>query len=135
MALVIKNLPANTGDIRDPWVGKIPWRRAWQPTPVFLPGESHGERSLADYNSWGHKRFGHNWRDLARAYSCNKFLNFFGNWCDINLKYQRATKVSKTVLFYKYRYKLIGTKIQTKMRVFYQLTVILWFSFLIYKRW
>ena len=31
----------------DPWVGKIPWRRAWQPTPVFLPGESHGLRSLA----------------------------------------------------------------------------------------
>ena len=31
----------------DPWVGKIPWRRAWQPTPVFLPGESHGQRNLA----------------------------------------------------------------------------------------
>ena len=31
------------------WVGKIPWRRAWQPTPVFLPGESHGQRSLAGY--------------------------------------------------------------------------------------
>ena len=30
----------------DPWVGKIPWRKAWQPTPVFLPGESHGQRSL-----------------------------------------------------------------------------------------
>ena len=33
----------------DPWVGKIPWRRAWQLTPVFLPGESHGQSSLADY--------------------------------------------------------------------------------------
>ena len=33
----------------DPWVGKIPWRRAWQPIPVFLPGESHGQGSLADY--------------------------------------------------------------------------------------
>ena len=32
----------------DPWVGKNPWRRAWQPTPVFSPGESHGQRSLAD---------------------------------------------------------------------------------------
>ena len=31
------------------WVGKIPWRRAWQPTPVFLPGESHGQRSLVGY--------------------------------------------------------------------------------------
>ena len=33
----------------DPWVGKIPWRRAWQPAPVFLPGESHGQRSLVGY--------------------------------------------------------------------------------------
>ena len=38
-----------------PAVGKIPWRRAWQPTPVFLPGESHGQRSLAGYSPWGHK--------------------------------------------------------------------------------
>ena len=39
----------------DLWAGQIPWRRAWQPTPVFLPGESHGQRSLADYSPWGHK--------------------------------------------------------------------------------
>ena len=39
----------------DPWVGKIPWRRAWQSTPVFLPGEAHGQRSLAGYSSWGSK--------------------------------------------------------------------------------
>ena len=38
-----------------PWVGKILWRRKWQPTPVFLPGESHGQRSLVGYNPWGHK--------------------------------------------------------------------------------
>ena len=44
----------------DPWVGKIPWRRKWQPTPVFLPGKSHGQKSLAGYSSWGH-RFGHDW--------------------------------------------------------------------------
>ena len=35
----------------DPRVGKIPWWRAWQPTPVFLPGESHGQRSLAGYSA------------------------------------------------------------------------------------
>ena len=35
-----------------PWIGKIPWRRKWQPTPVFLPGESHGQRSLAGYSPW-----------------------------------------------------------------------------------
>ena len=39
----------------NPWVGKIPWRRDWQATPVFLPGESHGHRSLAGYCPWGHK--------------------------------------------------------------------------------
>ena len=37
----------------DPWVGKIPWRREWRPTPGFLPGESHGQRSLAGYSPWG----------------------------------------------------------------------------------
>ena len=36
-------------------VWKIPWRRKWQPTPVFLAGESHGQRSLASYSPWGHK--------------------------------------------------------------------------------
>ena len=39
----------------DPWVGKIPWRRKWQPTPVLLPGESHGGRRLVDYSPWGRK--------------------------------------------------------------------------------
>ena len=37
----------------DPWVGKIPWRRKWQPTPVFLPGKFHGQRSLVGYSLWG----------------------------------------------------------------------------------
>ena len=53
MALVVKNLPA-VQEIwemwTDPWVGKIPWRRAWQPTPVFLCGESHGQSSLMGYS-------------------------------------------------------------------------------------
>jgi len=39
----------------DPSVRKIPWRRAWQPTPVFLPGKFHGQRNLAGYNPKGHK--------------------------------------------------------------------------------
>ena len=39
----------------NPWVGKILWRREWQPTPVFLPGEFHRQRSLAGYSPWGHK--------------------------------------------------------------------------------
>ena len=39
----------------DPWVGKIPWRREWQPTPLFLLEESNGQRSLAGYSLWGPK--------------------------------------------------------------------------------
>ena len=42
----------------DPWVRKFSWRRKWQPTPVLLPGKSHGQRSLAGYSPWGCKRFG-----------------------------------------------------------------------------
>ena len=55
---VVKNPPASAGDVRrgfNPWVGKVPWRRAWQPTPVFLPGVSHGLRSLVGYSPWGRK--------------------------------------------------------------------------------
>ena len=54
MALEVKNLPVNAGDLKrlrfDPWVMMIPWRRALQPTPVFLRGESYGQRSLTGYN-------------------------------------------------------------------------------------
>ena len=47
-------------DVRlDPWVGKIPWRRAWHPTPGFLPGESHGQRNLDRLYSMGSHRIGH----------------------------------------------------------------------------
>ena len=45
----------------DPRVSKIPWRRQWQCTPVFLPGKSHGQRSLVGYSPWGCKRDGHDW--------------------------------------------------------------------------
>ena len=46
----------------NPWVGKIPWRRKWQPTLAFLPWKSHGQRSLVGYSPWGRKRVG---QDLA----------------------------------------------------------------------
>ena len=41
--------------MEETWVGKIPWRRVWQSTPVFLPREPHGQRSLSGYSPWGHK--------------------------------------------------------------------------------
>ena len=43
----------------NPWVGKIPWRRVWQPIPEFLPGKSHGQDGQAGYCPWGGKRAGH----------------------------------------------------------------------------
>ena len=63
---VVKNLPANAGDAgsilgsgRIQKISrKIPWRRKWQPTPVFLTGKSHGQSSQAGYSPWGCKRFG-----------------------------------------------------------------------------
>ena len=57
--LAVNNPHANVGRPKRlgfiPWVGKIPRRRAWQSTPVFLPGESQGQRSLAGYSPWGYK--------------------------------------------------------------------------------
>ena len=57
LVLVVKNPPANAGDNKrcrfNIWVGKSPWRRAWQPTPLFLPSESHGQRSLEGYSPQG----------------------------------------------------------------------------------
>ena len=51
----VKNLPAVQETGLSSWVGKIPWRRKWQPTPVFLPGESPRQRSPVGYGPWGRK--------------------------------------------------------------------------------
>ena len=60
---VVKNPPVNAGDAGDVgWIlGKIPWKKKWQPPAVFLPGKSHGQ-NLVGYSLWGHKRVG---QDLA----------------------------------------------------------------------
>ena len=55
VAQLVKNPPAMWETWVQSWVGKLPWRRTWQLTPVFLPGESHGHRSLAGYSSWDRK--------------------------------------------------------------------------------
>ena len=59
---MVKNLPANKGDTGDEGSvsgsGRYPGRKKWQPTPVFLPGEFQGQRSLAGYIPWGHKELG-----------------------------------------------------------------------------
>ena len=57
--IVVKNPPVNAGDIREaaliPGIGKIPWKKEWQPIPVFLPGESLGQRRLVGYSPWAAK--------------------------------------------------------------------------------
>ena len=57
---MVKNPPANAGDKKrhgfDLWVGKISWKRKWQPAPVILPGKFHGQKSLVGYSSRGHKK-------------------------------------------------------------------------------
>ena len=67
-----KNLPAT----QETQVGKIPWRREWLPTPVFWPGESHGQGSLAGYSPWGCKEL-----DMTKRLSLSKVENgyFQGN--------------------------------------------------------
>ena len=60
---MVKSSPANAGDLKrcgfDPWVGKIPWKRAWQPTPVFLPGESPWTEETGGLQSIGSHTVGH----------------------------------------------------------------------------
>ena len=52
---MVKNQPAMRRPWFDSWAKKISWRKEWLPTPVFLPGESQGQRSLVSYRPWGHK--------------------------------------------------------------------------------
>ena len=52
---VVNNPPANAGDTADAGAGKVLWNRTWQPTPVFLPGKPHGQRSLTGYSLWSCK--------------------------------------------------------------------------------
>ena len=72
---MVKNLPASRRHGRHrfyPWVGKIPWRRAWQPTSVFLPGESHGQKSLVGYSPWGRKE-----SDMTDATQHGTLINYY----------------------------------------------------------
>ena len=64
----------NTGSISG--LGSSLWRRKWQPTPVFLPGKSHGQRSLVGHNPQGHKRVGHNLATKQQQHFILQFPNF-----------------------------------------------------------
>ena len=80
----------------DPWAGKILWRRTWQPTPVFLPGESYGQRSLAGYSPRGHTE-----SDITEAtqHTCTHIV------CDLLqlasfIQYNVSNFVTCTINFY-----------------------------------
>ena len=72
VALMVKNAPA----VQETWVQflLLPWRRQWLPTPVFLPGKSHGHRSLVGYSPWGSQRVRHDW---ATKHIHTKFMQIF----------------------------------------------------------
>ena len=74
---VVKNLPAMRVPQVRPW--ELPWRREWLPTPVFLPGEFHGQRSLAGYSPWGLKELDMTEQltlTLSISRECFKFISF-----------------------------------------------------------
>ena len=80
---VVKNQPANAGDTGSiPGSGRFPWRRTWQPTPVFLPGKSKGQNSLV--GSMGSPRVRHDRNDLALTHAYEiwkaKEIIFLLNW-------------------------------------------------------
>ena len=83
----------------DSWVRKIPWSRKWQPTPVFLPGKPHGQRSLEGCIPWGCKRVGHGWaneytytwslngwmKEWVKAHRSTMMLTY--RWCSIDVRW------------------------------------------------
>ena len=84
LAQMVKTLPA----MQETWVRSLgqedPWRRKWQPTPVFLNGKSHGWRSLAGYSPWGHKE-----SDTTER------LHFNSSWKRYNIKDVVITCINK----------------------------------------
>ena len=75
------------------WLRKIPWRGKWQPTPIFLPGKSHGQRKLVGYNPWGLKRVGHN-----LATKQQQQWSWIQSTCSINYR-KRNVEIPKIVYF------------------------------------
>ena len=76
---MVKNLPASAGDSGS-IPGKIPWSRKWQPTPVFLPGKLHVQRSLVGHSPWGHKesdRTEHTHRLISTVLYSRQYYPYF----------------------------------------------------------
>ena len=107
---MVKNPPAVLETQAPSWVGKTPWRRAWQPTPVFWPGEPHGQRSLAGCSPWGAKSqtglsTGRSMRDSSLSEPAKMTLNIPG------LYIQRLTATFSAVpekLYFGYHSDCLG---------------------------
>ena len=95
MALVVKNPPAQCTRCKrcrfDPWVRKITWRRTCQPTPVFFPGKSHGQRSLVGYSPWGHKESDTTEQMNTHTHNHTKGRNAKSVWKAIGSKSMKTT--------------------------------------------
>ena len=84
---MVKNPPAYRRPRFDPWVRKIPWRRKWLPTPVFLPGEFHGQRSLVGYSPWSRKEL-----DTTEQLTLSLFIR-------IHIQFSSVQSLSRVRLF------------------------------------
>ena len=79
------------------WVWRIPWRRKWQLTPVFLSGKSHGQRTLVGYSPWSHKRVGHN---LATKQQCSWRLNDYIKKISLSIMQQLMVAINLRTYIY-----------------------------------
>ena len=83
---MVRNLPAMQDTQADPWIRKIPWRREWKPTPVSLPGESHGLKGMAGCSPWGRMQ-----EEIMEAYKMGNQANW---WYD-SVQVQRAENLGR----------------------------------------
>ena len=92
---MVKNLPACQCRRHRfyPWVGTIPWRRKWQPTPVFLPGKSHGQRILAGYSPRGCKRVRHDFMTNNNDIPLYKHVSFILSSVDDYLNFSHILAI------------------------------------------
>ena len=121
MAQTVKNPPVNRHKF-DPWVGKIPWRRTWQPIPVFLPGESHGQRSLVSYSLWVH-RVRHNWGTNTFTCTLNRLQN------RVNISFISTRKPKKVMWFALWWYSLYCGGLELNLQHLWDLPMFWYFWF------
>ena len=89
----------------DPWVGKIPWRRKWQPTPVFLLGKSHVQRSLVGCSPWGHKE-----SDMTEPLSTRMhFILCVGYYCWVSCSFLFPLLICFSVTLNSFQQEMLNT--------------------------